>query len=81
MKLSYEDKVQIYELRQNGNSLNSLSKQFGIAQSGIKYMIRLIERYGLSIVKKEKNNYYSPELKQEMIDKVLLNKQSALSVS
>ncbi|HFI0329013.1 TPA: IS3 family transposase, partial [Streptococcus suis] len=45
MKLSYEDKVQIYELRQNGNSLNSLSKQFGIAQSGIKYMIRLIERY------------------------------------
>ncbi|MGQ7655877.1 hypothetical protein ACTGZI_05940, partial [Streptococcus suis] len=23
MKLSYEDKVQIYELRQNGNSLNS----------------------------------------------------------
>ncbi|MDY3823820.1 MAG: IS3 family transposase [Streptococcus sp.] len=81
MKLSYEDKVQIYELRQNGNSLNSLSKQFGIAQSGIKYMIRLIERYGLSIVKKENNNYYSPELKQEMIDKVLLNKQSALSVS
>lgn len=81
MKLSYEDKVQIYELRQNGNSLNSLSKQFGIAQSGIKYMIRLIERYGLSIVKKEKNNYYSPELKQEMIDKVLLDKQSALSVS
>ncbi|WP_392462671.1 IS3 family transposase [Streptococcus parasuis] len=71
----------MYELRQNGNSLNSLSKQFGIAQSGIKYMIRLIERYGLSIVKKEKNNYYSPELKQEMIDKVLLNKQSALSVS
>ncbi|EGJ44833.1 IS861 transposase [Streptococcus sanguinis SK1059] len=35
-------------------------------------MIRLIDRYGLEIVKKRKNSYYSPELKQEMIDKVLL---------
>ena len=30
MKLSYEDKVQIYELRQNGESINSLSKKFSI---------------------------------------------------
>ncbi len=39
MKLSYEDKVQIYELPANRAIPNSLSKQFGIAQSGIKYMI------------------------------------------
>ncbi|ELW75008.1 hypothetical protein IQ5_04196 [Streptococcus thermophilus MTCC 5460] len=37
MKLTYEDKVQIYELRKQG-----------------------------------KNRYYSPKLKQEMIDKILL---------
>ena len=37
MKLTYEDKVQIYELRKQG-----------------------------------KNRYYSPKLKREMIDKVLL---------
>ena len=37
MKLTYEDKVQIYELRKQG-----------------------------------KNRYYSPKLKQEIIDKVLL---------
>ena len=39
MKLTYEDKVQIYELRKQG-----------------------------------KNRYYSPKLKQEMIDKILLFK-------
>lgn len=76
MKLNYEDKVQIYDLRQKGSSWSSLSKQFRVAESRLKYIVRLIDRYGISIVKKEKNTYYPPELKQEMIDKVLVNGQS-----
>ena len=59
MKLSYEDKVQIYELRKQGYSLEKLSNKFGINNSNLIYMIKLIDRY------------YSPELKQEMINKVL----------
>ncbi|MBO1162473.1 hypothetical protein IAF79_09680 [Streptococcus thermophilus] len=39
-------------------------------------MTRLIERYGIEIIKKGKNCYDSPELKQEMIDKVLLEDRS-----
>ena len=69
MKLTYEDKVQIYELRKQGQTFNQLSKSFGVDAYGLKYMMRLIERYGIEIVKKGKNCYYSPELKQEMIDK------------
>lgn len=38
-------------------------------------------RYGVEIVKKSKNRYYSPELKQEIIDKVLLEGYSQLLVS
>lgn len=41
----------------------------------------LIDRYGIESVKKGKNRYYSPELKQEMIDKVLLEGCSQRSVS
>ncbi|WP_260452503.1 IS3 family transposase [Streptococcus gordonii] len=81
MKLTYEDKVQIYELRKQGQSFKQLSKRFGVDASGIRYMMRLIERYGIEIVKKGKNCYYSPELKQEMIDKVLLEGRSRKSVS
>ena len=62
MKLSYEDKIEIYELRQSGQSIKNLSKQFNIAESVIQYMLRLIDRYGINIVKKGKNTYYSPEL-------------------
>ena len=49
--------------------------------SNLKYLVRLIDRYGIEIVKKGKNHYYSPELKQEMIDKVLLEGCSHRSVS
>ena len=76
MKLTYEDKVQIYELRKQGQTFNQLSKRFGVDASELRYMTRLIERYGIEIIKKGKNCYYSPELKQEMIDKVLLEGRS-----
>ncbi|MFS9371832.1 IS3 family transposase [Streptococcus infantis] len=71
MKLTYKDKVQIYELRKQGYSLEKLSNKFGINNSNIRYMIKLIDRYGIEFVKKGKNRYYSPDLKQEMINKVL----------
>ncbi|VOX81752.1 IS3-Spn1, transposase [Streptococcus pneumoniae] len=71
MKLSYDDKVQIYELRKQGYSLEKLSNKFGINNSNLRYMIKLVDRYGIEFVKKGKNRYYSPDLKQEMINKVL----------
>ncbi|WP_172931148.1 IS3 family transposase [Streptococcus sp. 10824] len=71
MKLTYDDKVQIYELRKQGYSLEKLSNKFGINNSNLRYMIKLINRYGIEFVKKGKNRYYSPDLKQEMIDKVI----------
>ena len=71
MKLTYEDKVQIYELKKQGFSYSRLADRFGIDARNLSYMIKLIDRYGLEIVKKGRNNYYSPEIKQEMIDKVL----------
>ena len=81
MKLTYEDRVQIHELRKQGQTFNQLSNQFGVNVSGLKYMVKLIDRYGINIVKKGKNRYYSPKLKQEMIDKVLLEGRSQKSIS
>ena len=81
MKLTYKDKVQIYELRKQGYSLEQLSNKFGINNSNLRYMIKLIDRYGMEFVKKGKNRYYSPELKQEMVEKVLLEERSQRSVS
>ena len=81
MKLTYEDKVQIYELRKQGESFRQLSNQFGINISNLRYMIKLIDRYGIEIAKKGKNRYYFPELKEEIINNVLLKGRSLRSVS
>ena len=51
MKLTYDDKVQIYELRKQGYSLEKLSNKFGINNSNIRYMIKLIDRYGIEFVR------------------------------
>ncbi|ESA53061.1 transposase [Streptococcus pyogenes GA40468] len=81
MKFNQETKVKIYELRQMGESIKSISKKFDMAESDLKYMIRLIDRYGVTIVQKCKNNYYSPELKQEIINEVLIDGQSQKQTS
>ena len=81
MKLTYKDKVQIYELRKQGRSFKEFSNIFGINIPNLRYMIKLIDRYGIEFVKKGKNRYYSPELKQEIINNVLIEGRSQLSVS
>ncbi len=39
--------------------------------SNLRYMIKLIDRYGIEFVKKGKNRYYS-KLNEKLLDKVLL---------
>ena len=58
-----------------------LSQKFGVNESGLKYMVRLIDKHGLESVRKGKNQYYPSELKKEMIDQVLLQGRSQLEVS
>lgn len=76
MKLSYEDKLTIYDLRKQGLSWSQLSQQYNVQISNLRYMVKLMDRYGVDVAKKGKNTCYSPALKQEMIDKVLLGGQS-----
>ena len=81
MKLSYEDKVEIYHLRQSGCPWSEISDKYEVDKSGLKYMYRLMEKYGIDCVRKTNNRYYSPELKQEIIDQVLIEGRSQGEVS
>ena len=63
MKLTYKDKVQVYELRKQGRTFKEISNIFGITIPNLQYMIKLIDRYGIEIAKKVKNRYCFPKLK------------------
>ena len=80
-KLTRKQKIQPYEKRKQGESVSSLSKKYQIKSSKINYLVRLIDRHVFDILRASKNNYYSPELKLEIINKVLIDGQSVTSTA
>lgn len=81
MKLSYEGKLEIYRLKKSGVSWTQLSNQFGVNSRNLSYIVQPMDRYGVEIVQKKKNQTYSAEIKQVIINKVLKDGQSLISVS
>ncbi|MCJ8343653.1 MAG: transposase, partial [Cetobacterium sp.] len=80
-KITNEQRLEIYQKRKQGHTLPSLSKEYGIRADNISYLVRLIELHGEGILRREKNNYYSHDLKIKIINKVLVDKQSITSTA
>lgn len=80
-KITREEKLEIYQKRKTGYTISSLSKEYNIRKDNLCYLIKLIDTHGESVLRNGKNNYYSPELKQEIINKVLIEHQSIKSTA
>ena len=80
-KLSYEDKINIYNERKNGCSMRILSKKYNITVHGVQYLCCLIDKHDFNILRTTKNRYYPIHVKQNAIDRVLINNESVWSVS
>ena len=48
-KLTYQDKINIYIERKQGNSIVNISKKYSVRKDVIKYLIRLIDKNGYDI--------------------------------
>lgn len=71
MKLTYEQKVQIYKERKyKHKTFRELSLKYKIRKLNIQYMCQLAERWGIEKLK-HTWTYYSPEFKKAAIDRVL----------
>lgn len=80
-KLTREQKIEIYARRKNGETVSSLIKEFKIRSEAVNYIVSLIDFHGFDILRTDKNNYYSIMMKQEIIDKVLIDNCSIRSVA
>ena len=80
-KLSYDDKINIYMRRKQGITLSDLSKQYKVDVSVVKYLVRLVDKHGYDILRTNKNKYYPPYQKEQIINRVLLNGEGVISVS
>lgn len=80
-KLTYNDKINLYNDRKKGLSIKSLVTKYGVRHEIVEYLIRLIDKHGYDILKKNKNNYYPPLKKEQIINRVLINNESINSVA
>ena len=80
-KLTRENKIEIYHKRKEGITLSSLEKEYQVNKRNLAYLIDLIEYHGEDVLRSDKNNYYSKELKLEIINKVLIDGQGVRSTS
>ena len=80
-KLSYEDKIKIYQERKQGNTIKNISKKYGVRIDGIKYLVRLIDKHGFDILRTNKNRKFTSYEKEQIVNRVLLNNESACSVA
>ena len=80
-KISYEERINLYYDRKNGKSFPSLKSKYGINKSGIEYLVRLIDKHGFDILRINENKSYSSKEKERILNRVLMNNESILSVS
>src|SRR5690625_1644778 len=80
-KLTYEDKINLYNDRKNGMSINSLVAKYKVRHEGIEYLVRIIDRHGMDILRTVKNKYYNTKEKERIINRVLLNNESINTVA
>ena len=80
-KLTYEDKINIYQERKQGNTLDNISKKYSVRKDLIKYLIRLIDRHGYDILRTNKNRIFTTYEKERIINRVLINNEPACSVA
>ena len=75
-KLSYEDKINLYNDKQKGFSYGSLSNKYNIRISVVTYLVSLIDKHGFKILRTTENRYYSKQEKEFIINRVLLKGES-----
>jgi transposase len=80
MKFTFEDKVQIYNERKRGFTIPQLHLKWKMHKSKIKYIVRLVDRHGIDILRHIYHDY-SAEFKKEAIYRVLTLHESIKSVS
>ena len=80
-KLSYEQRISIYNERKHGTSISTLSKKYNVRENVIQYMVCLIDKHGIDVLRKDKNMFYPKYKKEEIINRVLIGGEPVWSVA
>ncbi len=80
-KLSYEDKINLYNDRKTGMSVSSVSRKYNITMNVVNDLVSLIDKHGFEILRTYKNRNFTAKEKERIINRVILNNESVRSVA
>ena len=80
-KLTYEDKINLYNDKKKGMSIGSLSNKYKVRKCVINYLTALIDKHGVDILRTNKNRTHTISEKQEAMDRVLINGEAKWAVA
>lgn len=80
-KLSKQDKIEIYNnWKYYHKSSYKLGREYGISPSGLRYLVRLIDCYGIQVLDRPYTNY-SVEFKEQAIKRALSSQESKFQIA
>ena len=80
-KLSYEDKIKVYKARKRGMSYATIKAKYKINCSNTQYIVKVVDKHGYDVLKRNGNNKYSNEFIQMAINRVVDNYETVNSVA
>lgn len=80
MKYSFKLKKEIYQKHCEGYSSRRLSKEYGLDDSKIRYLCKVVDKHGLDAIR-HKHTKYSDEYKFNAINRVLVNREPIKAVA
>ena len=80
-KFNYEEKIEIYNKRKEGETLKTLQSKYGMTKHNIQYLVWLIDKHGFDILRTTKNKEYPRQFKEEAINRVLIDNEPIQAVA
>ena len=80
-KLTYEDKIEMYQEYKKGIGYGKLAKKYNVGKVVAEYLLYLIDKHGYEILRKNKNRQYPKHVKEEAINRVLVDGEAKWTVA
>ena len=80
-KITYEDKINIYNEKCSGKSSINIGKKYGLDRNKVDYIFKLVNKHGFNILRNGNHKYYSIHEKERIINRVLMGNESIISIS
>ena len=80
-KLTYEDKINLYNDKKQGMSIGNLSSKYKVRKCVVNYLTALIDIHGIDILRTTKNKNHTKDEKLEAINRVLINGEAVWAVA